>query len=192
MHHTPEIEEAGCAHFESTLGLMDGLLAGAARAAAEQHCAACPLCGPLVADWAPLHTAFVHHFEERAELAKPDLARMPDRVLKAIDGAKAPTREASGGFFARLAALLHLTQAQLGLAAAAAAVAVIAIPLAKMDGSSPIASPSPSPSTAPVAGTGEDRGTSHVDQLAFDGASGTVYTTDDNTLVIWVTEADGA
>jgi hypothetical protein len=185
MNHTPEIEEAGCARFESTLGLMDGILSGSAKAEAEQHAVSCPLCGPMLREWAPMSAALVHHFEDKAELAKPALAQMPDRVFAAIDR---PKRVQAPSFFARLAAKLHLSPGQFGFVAAAAAVAVVLVPFAKT-GPGTIA---PSPSPSPVANAETSGGEFQVHELAFDGAEGTVYTAGDDMPVIWVSESDDA
>jgi hypothetical protein len=184
-------ELPGCAAFEATMALVDGLLAGTDEASASAHAASCGLCGPLVAGWAGASGALRAGLEEAAELAKPDLAALTDRVMSQVHR-PAPARGAGAlGWLWRLVAPL---EAPVAAVAAAGAIALVM---------APVLAPAPpdeahEPELTELAELDEE---SHeeagpngcsVDELTFEGADGMLMTAGDDMTVIWVSERDGA
>jgi hypothetical protein len=196
--HAPDIAEAGCTFFESTLALLDGTLSQTEQLTAQQHAQGCQLCGPLVSGWKAIGENIHAHFEIAAERAKPDLAQVSQRVFAALSSESAPGKPA---WWSRLLASVRRSQAVYAFATAAA-VAVIAVPVWRYSGP---------PSSSVQAMTGQaarandlaqdvhpesgDEGHAvgfHMHELAFDGATGTVYTAGDEMPVIWLSEPEGA
>jgi hypothetical protein len=175
--------EAGCDHFEATLLLLDGTLDAAAASLAHTHAGACDLCGPMLREWEGLSAAFVATFEAAAERAKPDLARMSDRVLAAL---ATPAKPAARTFGDKVAAFFSFLQAPAALVAAAAAIAFVVGPLLK---TAPAGEPTDlAADAAPPASLNDCR----VTKLAFEDADGMVFETpEDHMTVIWVSEHEG-
>lgn len=175
---------AGCDAFEQTLALMDGLLEGAQRVEAQRHAGDCSLCGPMVADWAPVSQAFVRAFEDAAEAAKPDLAQLTDRVLAHVY-APVPRAE-KDGFITRFLAYARRAQPWLLLGATAAALMLFLPSLLETPPTpAPVAEVTPAEEAPPVV---------VVRDLDFgDDSHGMVYRTPRGGMtVIWVTENEGA
>lgn len=205
-------DAVACAAFERTLALVDGLLPETERAEAERHLGACATCAPVADGWSEISGALAAHFDAAAERARPDLARMADRVFAAVQPAPSsrvpvpvrvpePAVARPPRLFARL---FDRIQAPVALAAATAAIALALLPLLR---SSP--EPTGSASTAAVeaaapgstlaaaadepADVPPESNDCVVRQVSFEGADGFVYRTDRGGMtVIWITEHDGA
>lgn len=179
------VTEAGCASFEHTLALLDGLLEGAHRDEALRHAGDCPLCGPMVADWAPLSRSLVDAFEDAAEAAKPDLAALTDRVLARVAAPSAPPQE--DGLVARFVAFARRAQPWMLLGATAAALALFLPALWQSPPApAPVATVTPPVAEAPPPVV-------VVRDLDFgEDSNGMVYRTPRGGMtVIWVTENEG-
>jgi hypothetical protein len=184
-------ELPGCTAFEATMALVDGLLSGAEAARASAHAAACALCGPLASGWLATAGALRGGLEEAAELAKPELAALTDRVMAQV---RRPARAEGAGALGWLWRLLGALEAPVAAVAAAGAIALVM---------GPVLAPAPAgeahePELTELAelddesleGTGPN-GCS-VDELTFEGADGMLMTAGDDMTVIWVSERDGA
>lgn len=166
----------GCTSFEATLAFVDGLLADDEARRAEAHAHDCALCGPMVSGWAEVSGALVRSMDDAAEIAKPDLAGLADRVLARVAAPKpAPA------FGDRLLAFLSALQAPVALVAAAGAIAFVVLPM--------LADPAgPGLEVATVLADPND---CHLHKLAFDDADGMVMKAGDNMTVIWISEHEG-
>jgi hypothetical protein len=180
-------EAPGCAQFEQTMELLDGLLSGAARDAAQGHARACGVCGPLLEGWPALQKDLVAGLEGAAEKAKPDLARMADRVLAQVEG---PAKAAAPQKPAGLAWLAGLLQPWVALAAAAAALVLVLLPLLRPTASTGDAG-LVAGAEAPIDDGIAQANDCLIHKVTFDGADGMVYRTEQGGMtVIWVSEHD--
>ncbi len=198
-------DEPGCSAFEATLSLVDGLLAGVERAAAEAHARACAICGPMVASWSTVSGELELHFEVAAEKAKPDLALVADRVLATVSVRRRVPEPAPVSALTRIFRAIGALQPHVALAAAAAAIILAVLPLANDSANPTVVASNATPEASTVDQPGEEGDSLpppgqlagandlNVRQLAFDGADGMVYRTQlDGMTVIWITEHDGA
>lgn len=185
----------GCASFEQTMMLLDGLLSGDAQKTAQQHAAGCALCGPLAAEWTPIHDAFVRNLEDAAERAKPDLVRMPDRVFAAV---APPKKVEEPGLLDGLFGFLRGAQPWALLAATAAALALVLPAIFESKPAEPTTIAAVEPATpatpdTPADGEDGDRPVVVLRGLTFENdAQGMVYRTPRGGMtVLWVVENDG-
>jgi hypothetical protein len=177
---TDDLAEAGCASFEATLDLLDGALSGAALAKARAHADGCALCGPMVSGWAPAAAALKATFDDAAERAKPDLAKVADAVLARVAKPRPVVAATPATFGERFLSFLRTLQAPVVLGAAAFALVLVLGPIAKDATDEGLTAAPNAPALA-------------IDDVDADDADVMVLEApdDDSAPVIWITEHEG-